>query len=1003
MRVQSRRLATERRNKAALLLAAVAAAACPLSSRGASDSWVGSTFGSDNWSTPTNWSLGHQPGNLDEAFLAGSSFQGTSVIYDAAATATNLSSLTLDSAALRPITLYQSVNSLTTAIEFVGSNRTGNLNISGGTHTVKGALFFGNIAGSSGNGSLSDGTLNTVYTYVGYSGGGSFNQTGGTHTIAQGLYLGVNASGASGAYTLAGGTLSSAGTTVGAGGTGVFTQNGGSHIPGQLTLGFVAGSSGTYDLNSGSVASTYQEFVGFQSNGVFNQTGGSHSVSGTSGVSIGVTPEGSGTYTLSAGTLMVPNGPMYVGDSGAGVFNQSGGSNSIGTLVVAYSAFGSGTYTLGGGTLSASAATIVGGSGTGVFTQTGGSHMTGEMELGQAAGSSGTYNLNDGSLASSNEEDVGSEGKGVFNQTGGSNTGNILSVGFLTGSSGTYSLSNGASLNATEEMGFYGTGVFNQSGGSNAAGDLTLGTGIGSSGTYNLSNGASLNVSNSETVGDLGTGVFNQSGGSHSVSATNGVTIGFLASGSGTYTLSGGALMVPNGPIYVGYLGTGIFNQSGGGNTIANLYLGYSGPTGTNPASFGAYSLSNGATLNVTGSEYVGYSGRASFTQTGGSHTVNGSGTNGLFVTYTPGGSGTFTLSGGTLSLPAATLYVGYQGNGVVNQSGGASNPFSLAVGYLAPSGTNPAGAGVYNLSGGSLNVTSAEYIGYGGYGTLNQSGGTHTAGTLFITTLPGSSGTVNLSGGSLTAVSTLNNGTLNQTGTSVSNFGVLSGTGAFVLGTDFGAPTRATVARFDQSSITIKFTGSLTVATNATRFTNTVTNLQINGGATLDLGNHELLTLTAPDTIKSYLAAAYDPNGNADWSKPGLSSSLAKSNPAKFSVGYAFGGDQSAQDAGVTLHDGTPLGPTQTVARAVLTGDANMDGTVDFFDITQVLGYKYNTGQPASYTDGDLNYDGVVDFFDLAVLLSANYNIGEVFAAPAAAAEPALATVPEPAGLAEP
>jgi hypothetical protein len=74
-------------------------------------------------------------------------------------------------------------------------------------------------------------------------------------------------------------------------------------------------------------------------------------------------------------------------------------------------------------------------------------------------------------------------------------------------------------------------------------------------------------------------------------------------------------------------------------------------------------------------------------------------------------------------------------------------------------------------------------------------------------------------------------------------------------------------------------------------------------------------------------------------------------------------------------------------LVKPVLVGDANMDGTVDFFDIAQLLGYKYNTGQAASYTDGDLDYSGKVDFFDLSLILSANYNTGETFNAAAAAA----------------
>jgi hypothetical protein len=189
---------------------------------------------------------------------------------------------------------------------------------------------------------------------------------------------------------------------------------------------------------------------------------------------------------------------------------------------------------------------------------------------------------------------------------------------------------------------------------------------------------------------------------------------------------------------------------------------------------------------------------------------------------------------------------------------------------------------------------------------------------------------------------------------------------------------------------VTINSGGTFTIRPAGSRITNTATNLQINGTGTLDLSNHELLTNTAPNTIKTYLANAYDPNGNADWGQPGLTSSVARNNPVSYSLGYANGSDQSAQDAGVTTHNGTPLGASQTIIRPVLTGDANMDGVVDFFDIAQLLGYKYNTGQQASYTDGDLDYSGKVDFFDIVLLLSANYNSGQSYLG-AHAASPTL------------
>jgi hypothetical protein len=136
---------------------------------------------------------------------------------------------------------------------------------------------------------------------------------------------------------------------------------------------------------------------------------------------------------------------------------------------------------------------------------------------------------------------------------------------------------------------------------------------------------------------------------------------------------------------------------------------------------------------------------------------------------------------------------------------------------------------------------------------------------------------------------------------------------------------------------------------------------------------------------VRTKILNAFTPNG--DWSGRGIGSSLAAGNPDKFTVGYANGDDQSAKDIGV-------VSPGQVLVRATFAGDGNLDGHVDFFDLSQVLGYKYNSGAAASYTDGDLNYDGHVDFFDLTVVLSTNYNSGETFGGAAAAAKAVTPTL---------
>src|SRR5205823_4984775 len=116
--------------------------------------------------------------------------------------------------------------------------------------------------------------------------------------------------------------------------------------------------------------------------------------------------------------------------------------------------------------------------------------------------------------------------------------------------------------------------------------------------------------------------------------------LGSLGLGSGTYTLSGGVLAVA-GTANIGLAtlqqpGSGTFIQSGGAFTAASLSVGN-----------GSYSLSNGATLNVSGDETIGdLASHGFYTQTGGSNSAG---------SFTLGNrsatGGTATISGGTLNV----------------------------------------------------------------------------------------------------------------------------------------------------------------------------------------------------------------------------------------------------------------------------------------------------------------------------------------------------------------
>jgi hypothetical protein len=104
----------------------------------------------------------------------------------------------------------------------------------------------------------------------------------------------------------------------------------------------------------------------------------------------------------------------------------------------------------------------------------------------------------------------------------------------------------------------------------------------------------------------------------------------------------------------------------------------------------------------------------------------------------------------------------------------------------------------------------------------------------------------------------------------------------------------------------------------------------------------------------------------------------------------------------------GATVDGSAVLVRYTLSGDATLDGTVDFNDLVK-LAQNYNTTVPASgsaWYRGDFNYDGTVDFNDL-VKLAQNYNSalpGEPIAGAPAAFEAdlarAFAAVPEPGFL---
>ena len=268
--------------------------------------------------------------------------------------------------------------------------------------------------------------------------------------------------------------------------------------------------------------------------------------------------------------------------------------------------------------------------------------------------------------------------------------------------------------------------------------------------------------------------------------------------------------------------------QSGGTNAASGLYLGYY------PASSGSYALGPSGTLSAD-SEYIGFSGTGTFTQSGGSNTVSSA----LYLGVGPFSSGTYNLNGGTLIVSAMS---GWSGTAAFNFSGGtlqAGARFSTDLPIaLAASGGN----GTIDTAG--LVVTLAGPL--SGPGGLIKAG----SGTLIVTAANTYAGGTTISGGTLQLDSggatgsipdgaVLNNGTLAfNRSDSYTVTGPISGSGNV---TQIGPGTLTLAGPNDYSGTTLVSGGTLALAHSAALQQST---LDTSGGGGVSFGSLTAATL---------------------------------------------------------------------------------------------------------------------------------------------------------------
>jgi hypothetical protein len=884
--------------------------------------------------------------------------------------------------------------------ELIGEDGVGIFNQSGGTHLVStGNLVLGDI--SDGRGSYTLGGSGTLSApsgeAIGLNGAGSFTQFGGANLMGTSgfLHIGYN-TGSTGSYTLDSGLLTATDEDFGLYGSATFVQNGGSNIETggggfvltALTLGGFSGT-GSYTLNAGTLVTT-AETIAYFGSGTFNQTGGLNDISNSGlnqDLTIGSQNGSHGTYNLSGGVFNISSAvSIYVGFAGDGILNVSGGILDCNSTIFILSNPSPSNVTQGG-TLNFSGGTIIApdialGQAPAAFNWTGGtleltsSHTFDPLVNAPFPDLFGASLLLNGqqTLLVTGNETLG--GTGAFSMELGAGSFHSVS-GTLTVTSGsTLTQDAGSTLAASTLIqqgtinGFlqnqgefiYMSGAFNgeliNQGTVNLGPNFTAANGIENDATMTLTTGELISVNGLglDNLGTFSLGGATLSGSGPVVNDFSGTmtahgNINNPLTNLGTLTLDG-VLHLNGGGTNSGTLtgsGTIFGNFSNPGGNIAlptGNILSISSPW-TNAGLvtlsgglLGGGTITNTATIQGTGSISAPINndngvirGAPGELDLQGAANTNGSlgqiqiptGSTVLFTKGLTTNSGTIALTGGTFdnNNKPLTNTGSIVGAGTFRSGGLTNNGIFNLTGNSTIFGT------VTNSATGQIHLTTQAVDSF--FGAVNNSGS--------FTVDPGSSATFFLpyAGGAIT-----NNGQITFGATSTS--GKITGAGNLSIGSS---------------------TALVKLKLNTNSGTSTQSTLTINTGSTFDLANNTFaINYASPasdpiTTVVAQLKAGYN---SGTWTGAGIASSTAAANPSALAVGYADGNTDT----------GTPAQANQVLLKYTLSGDANLDGLVNFNDLVAVV---QNFNKPnTDWSHGNFLYGPSTNFNDLVAVVQ-NFN----------------------------